>query len=218
MDIAALPCAFPGIASKLIGLTVFGGSPDAEQKLIARLRRAPNREWAESWLDLAKELIEVTGMDRDDERLVMSLPEGKFLPITINRRYVLTAFRIEKGHHTKRYLQPLDSNPPDRAVMELILPSAFSARIDQLPHVIRHNSFDPGFSGETKDNTPLFISFSMSSEFDISPDVREAWHEAAIIERKHQRASKFRKYHEPVVYRVVVDVSYRRRILNAAFA
>lgn len=96
-----LPCAFSGVHSKLQRIDPVGGSPDAEERLIARFRIAPDRQWVENWLDLANELIEVAGLKHDDSRLVMSLPQGKFLPITINRRYVLTAFRLDEGHHEK---------------------------------------------------------------------------------------------------------------------
>jgi len=213
----ALSCIFPGVSSTLCRLGADGGTLGAEERLINRLRLAPDRRWAESWLDLAKELLEVTGLTNDDERLVMSLPQGRFLPITINRRYVLTAFRIDEGQHEKRWLIPDYTDPPGYAVVELILPGSMKNRIDGLHGVIRHSMFDAGFSAETADNVPRFVSFSMPSEFTFPPEVLEAWQEAAIAECDHQRTSNFRKYHEPVVYRAATDLDYRRRLLDRAF-
>lgn len=217
-DTIPLPCTFPGVVAKLRQLDLVGGSADAEARLIARLRLAPDRQWAESWLDLAKELVEVAGLDADDARLVMSLPQGKFLPITINRRYVLTAFRIDEGQHEKRWLIPDYNDPPGHAVVELILPASMKDRIDELPGVIRHSSFDPGFAGETADNVPRFISFSAASKFNFAPEVLEGWQEAVLSECDHQRISNFRKYHEPVVYRAATDLDYRRLLLDRAFS
>lgn len=212
-----LPCAFPGVMSRLQPLDPIGGSPDAEQRLVARLRLAPNRRWAESWLDLANELIEATGLGNEDSRLVMSLPQGNFLPVTINRRYVLTAFRIEEGGHEKHYLIPDYANPPGHAVVELILPATMKGRIDNLPGAIRHSSFDPGYKGETGEHVPRFVSFSKPAEFDFPPDVLDGWREALAAERDHQRTSTYRKYHELVVYRAAIDLDYRRRLLDLAF-
>ncbi len=212
-----LPCAFPGITSQLRRLQSVCGSPDAEKRLVIRLRLAPDRQWAESWLDLAKELIEVAGLVEDDDRLVMSIPQGNFLPVTINRRYVLTAFRIDEGQHEKSWLMPDYTNPPGHAVVELILPSSLKDRIDYLPGAIRHSSFDPGFSGETADNVPRFVSFSMASKFNFDPKVLEGWQEAILDECKHQRLSNFRKYHEPAVYRAATDLEYRKRLLDRTF-
>jgi len=216
-ETAALPCTFPGVASQLRQSTSVSGSADAETRLIARLRLAPNRQWAESWLDLAKELIEVAELDADDPRLEMSLPQGKFLPITINRRYVLTAFRIDEGQHEKRWLIPDYIDPPGHAVVELILPASMKDRIDRLPGVIRHSSFDPGFAGETTENTPRFVSFSQAFNFDFAPEVLEGWQQAVLAECRHQRVSNFRKYHEPVVYRAATDFTYRHGLLDRTF-
>ena len=214
---SALPCAFPGVSSRLHQLDTVSGSDDAENSLIERLRQAPDRAWAESYLDLAKELVEITGLGNDDPRLVMSLRQGKTLPITINRRYVLTAFRLDEGQHEKRWLIPDYTNPPSHAVVELVLPASMKDEIDKLPGVIRHSSFDPGFSRETNDNVPRFVSFSVASRFTFSPEVIEGWQQTLLAERDHGRASPYRRFHEPIVYRAVMDLVFRRQVLDRAF-
>lgn len=215
---STLPCAFPDVLSHLHQLAAASGSEDAENELIERLRQAPDRAWAESYLDLAKELVEITGLSNDDPRLVMSLRQGNTLPITINRRYGLTAFRLDEGQHEKRWLVPDYTNPPGHAVVELILPGSMKEQIDGLPGVIRHSSFDPGFSGETSDNVPRFVSFSVRSRFTFGPEVLEGWQQVLLTERDHGRASPYRRFHEPTVFRAVMDPVFRRHILNRAFS
>lgn len=193
-----LPCSFPGVSSRLHPFGAVSGSENAENDLIERLRQAPDRKWAESYLDLAKELVEITGLGNDDPRLVMSLRQGKFLPVTINRRYVLAA-------------------PLGQAVVELILPASMKAQIEKLPGVIRHGSFAPGFSRETNDNVPRFVSFSMAPKFNFSPEVLEGWQQTLLAERDHGRASPSRRFHEPTVYRAVMDLAFRRHVLDRAF-
>ena len=129
----------------------------------------------------------------------------------------LTAFRIDEGQHEKRWLIPDYIDPPGHAVVELILPASMKDRIDRLPGVIRHSSFDPGFAGETTENTPRFVSFSQAFNFDFAPEVLEGWQQAVLAECRHQRVSNFRKYHEPVVYRAATDFTYRHGLLDRTF-
>jgi ribosome assembly protein YihI (activator of Der GTPase) len=60
-------------------------SEEAENQLIERLGElAPDRQWAENYLDLVQELVEVSGLSNDDPRLAMTLPEQKVeLPVNI---------------------------------------------------------------------------------------------------------------------------------------
>jgi len=50
-----------------------------------------SRQDLDQWLiDLVKELLDRTGLDNDDERLVMTIRKERLtLPVTINQRYVI---------------------------------------------------------------------------------------------------------------------------------
>jgi len=67
--------------------------------LVDRVRLFPSRMWADSYFDLMRELMEAMGVDKNDPRLVTSIPRSAgrwLLPVTINNRYVLagdTAFK-----------------------------------------------------------------------------------------------------------------------------
>jgi serine/threonine protein kinase len=182
---------------------VVSGKEDAETRLIERLRLAPDREWAESYLDLARQLVEVAGLGKDDPRLVMSIPQSGGLPITINSRYVLVAFRAV-------------AEQPGHAILELILPAAMKDRIDKLPGEVAY-AFSPSYAGETEDNAPLYVSFSVPSRFDFAPEVLKGWRQASLAECGHGQLSRFRRFHEPVVYDAVTDLQFRGRLLDRAF-
>ena len=102
----------------------------------------------------------------------MSLPQGELIPITVGKRYVLTAFDIK----------PDGPDQPGHAVVGLILPASMKDRIDKLSMVVGQGSFGAGFTGETESNVPRFVSFSVPSKFDFPPEVLEGWQQAAVAE------------------------------------
>ena len=62
---------------------------ESHKLLIEAIRLTSNREWINSYFDLAKELIEFTGLTNNDPRLVMSLRKDGRIPISINQRWIL---------------------------------------------------------------------------------------------------------------------------------
>lgn len=96
------------------------------------------------------------------------------------------------------------------ASVVLILPESIRHRLDTYPHSIAYE-FKP------KPAAPLLIRVSMPSVFTFDPDVLASWHEACITECGRKTKSNFRKFHEPIVYRAIMDSGYRRLILDRAF-
>jgi len=185
------------------GHMVYESSQQAHQRLVERVRIFPNREWINGYFELVKELIEFTGLANDDPRLVLSIPQDKILPVTINRRYVLATSRRR------------------RAAIGLIFGSDFS-RIPELEARAAHTGrFNP-FSGETEEDTPYFIWLkgTPNSLFDdeATDELKEEWREAVLFEVRHGRYSPFRKFHEPTVYEAAMNSEYRRRVLDEAFS
>jgi hypothetical protein len=189
-----------------------------EQQIAARFALAPSREWVDSFLDLANEMIAFTGLGADDARLAVTLPQGPFLPITINRRYVLCAMRLERGSHNKRYDAPDFKIPSDQASVELILPAATPEGVQQHEGRFRTSRFDPWAKGETETNVPLFLSFVRPAPIRFERAIRDVWREAVLAECDHGRTSPFRRFHQPALYRAITDAKYRRQLLDLAFA
>lgn len=186
--------------------TRLGGTSqdESESRLVKRFAKWPDRQWAESYLELVRELIQVSGLREEDPRLVMSVPRGKDLPITVNSRYVLGAFGP-------------DEENPGHGVLGLILPASLDEVARRLPGLIRGVPFGPKYEGETDANTPLFVTLGVASPFDLDSALLSGWREAVQAECQHGQRSTFRKFHEPIVYRAATDLEYRKQLLDRAF-
>jgi 5-methylcytosine-specific restriction protein A len=167
----------------------------AQAELISKLRYAPGRQWIETYFELARDLLAFTGLLDDDPRLVMSLRRGKIFPITINHRYVLAA--------------STRATPTIGFILE--------ATYSQLPEIrlkaLSTWSFDH-LRDERTFNTPYFLSFETVPEL---PDFREEWQQAVMIELERRKTSPYRKYHEPLLYDITVDLALRKAIFDEAF-
>jgi hypothetical protein len=176
---------------------------DGHQRLVERVSLAPDREWINGYFDLLKELLTFTGLKNDDPRLVLSIPKGKILPVTINRRYVLAA--SFSGIPVTGFI--------------------FGEQFRRIPELhskkARPWRFRP-FAGESEEETPYFIwlekkpSAILSEE--ITNELEDEWREAVLFEVNHGRTSSFRKFHEPVVYEAAVNLDYRAKVLEEAFS
>jgi len=173
-------------------------------KMLAKqIKLFHDREWINGYFDLLKHMIEFTGLKNDDARLVLSIPRYKILPVTINRRYVLaTSFRR-------------------MGAVRLIFSSQFS-RIPALKAKAAHTWRYKPYSGETEQEAPYFIwlkgaPYSIFAD-EITSELEDEWREAVLFELEHGKSSPFRKYHEAVVYEAAMNLTYRRELLDEAFA
>jgi len=185
---------------------------DKIELLIKRIKYAPSREWVNSYFELVKRVLTITGLESDNPRLVMSLSPnstGWHFPVTINNRYVV-ALRKEKR------------NEQTRLFVGLIF-AEFSKEIPQLQHnldVSTHWQFKnlPGEYSEP----PYFLRFDNFSELlywlETSEHVYQSWSEALFAEVKRAKSSPYRKSHEPLMYTMAVDVDFRAEILDMVFA
>jgi len=68
------------------------------QRLVEAIKLLPNKDWVNSYFDLANEMIEFTGLTNDDSRLSMSIKKSKKMAITINKRMVLMPYILLSAH------------------------------------------------------------------------------------------------------------------------
>jgi 5-methylcytosine-specific restriction protein A len=76
---------------------------DKIELLVKRIKYAPSREWVNSYFDLVKRVLDVTGLKNDNPRLVMSLSPnstGWHFPVTINNRYVVALRKKKENEQT----------------------------------------------------------------------------------------------------------------------
>lgn len=173
-----------------------------EGRFRGRIARAVSREWADAYLDLCADLLQTLEIEEDDARLVMSVPQGNVLPVTINQRYVLTAFH--RG----------------RSVIGMMLPPGVDVPPSLLPRMAKVRdhlgSFD-AWQGEEPEEVPSFGYFDVSHPRELLP-LRDDWLFAVLRETERPwRQSSYRRYHVPTFHRAAVDIVYRRPLLDQAF-
>lgn len=168
-----------------------------DQQLIERFEGAPSRHWVETYLDLAKLLIETTDLREDDPRLVTSMPKRKwFLPITINNRYVLAC--------RKDFVSIVIYGPE------------FEIMPDLQAKVAGYGYFNP-LPGENVTDPPFLLYFEDINFVLSSSNIVEGWLQAASNEVQRAKSSPYRKFHQPAVYKSIVDLDYRTSLLDEAF-
>lgn len=178
------------------GVTSSGSLPvdrDAHDDLVGVVETAPSREWANNFLDMAAELIEITGVTEDDDQLVMSIrTDQNSLPISLGNRYCLKGYLAEQK-------------------LMVILPHG-SAAVDEL----EEKACNTGqFSGG--EDPPHWYKLPAASADEIGMgEYHEDWKQALIAERERGHRRVRGDAHKPAVYRAATDSAYRQRLLDDA--
>jgi hypothetical protein len=166
---------------------------ESHDDLVKVVKAGPSGEWANRFLDVAADLIDITGVTRDDDQLVMSIrTDQKALPVTIGMRYCW------KGYFADR-------------MIGAIFPDG-SRAVDELRERARYVG---QFNGE--EHPPHYYKLDATSADDfIFPEYRKDWEQAVKAERERGHRRHQGDSHEPAVYRAATDPSYRRQVLNDA--
>ncbi len=172
--------------------------PENHERLVETVSRAPNRRWIESYFELAEALLSETNLRSDDPRLVMSLPRKGTLPVTVNNRYVLVAFR--GGESSTEFILPANQGGVHKYVNQAARDGRFNAIYD-----------------EDESDRPWFVRFEGDPRDAVDDEFRRLWLTAVKTEMKRIDKSPYRRYHEPVVYRAAEDSEYREQVFNEAF-
>ena len=171
---------------------------DTHTQLVSQLERAPSKEWAEAYFNLAEALIDATNLSNDDPRLVMSLPRKGTLPITINNRYVLVGLR--GGENRTEFIFPANRTGVEQYRKRADRAGRFRAIYDEPEH-----------------RRPWFLAFDDQPDRAVDLVFAHLWLTAVERELQRAEASPYRRYHEPVLYRAATDRGYRERVLREAF-
>lgn len=185
------------------GIVLEPSPSESNRRLLARrLRLFGNREQAEAFLDLAQELLDYLDLEGDDPRLVTSLPSADRLAVTVNYRYVLAAMFDD---HDLAFIFEASARSRRTVATRARAPRG---RFDRL-------------SREGRSGPPYFFRFPITGPTPIQSllSAREKldWKTSARAEIGRAKASRHRAYHRPVFFRAIVDLSFRRRILDQAY-
>lgn len=185
---------------------------DKMELLVKRIKYAPSREWVNSYFELVKRVLKITGLDNDNPRLVMSLSPnstGWHFPVTINNRYVVALRKEKEDEQTRLFVG--------------LIFTEFSKEIPQLQNNLDLSKYwqFKNLHGEYSE-PPYFLRFGNFSELlywlETSKHVYQSWSEALLAEVKRAKSSPYRKSHEPLMYKMAVDVNFRAEILDMVFA
>ncbi len=168
---------------------------ESHKRLIECIKLTLNRNWINDYLDLAKELIEFTGLAGDDPRLVMSITKSEKIPITINQRYVLM--------------------PYYNGNIGLIMPLEYDSQNYDKDRVVFE---DKDYFFTNKIRNARWLEFERKNKVEFSERIKKYWKQAILVELEHGKKSGFKKFHEPVVYEAVMNLSYRNKLLDEAFS
>lgn len=141
-------------------------------------------------------------VQRDDGRLVMSVPKDGVLPITINQRYVLSAL-----HH-------------GRQVVGLMLPKGIripTARRATMPNGGNHVWSFKTWRDEASEEVPDFGYFEVVDPHALLA-LRDDWLFAVMRETERAwKLSGYRRFHVHAFHQAVVDKGYRNHLLDSVF-
>lgn len=177
-------------------------STKSDDDLVKRVGRAPDFDWAVSFLELAEAVLSTLStaeVPEDDPRLVTSMAQGDRFGVAVNNRYVLGAFF------------------DDPVSIGFILPDG----VNDLDALIERSSgyyrFKP-LSWEDADTiTPHWIEFTTRPGEMLTKKLRRDWLSASLREIDRASGSPYQSSHDSRVYRLMMDDRYQRRILSSAF-
>lgn len=172
--------------------------PENHKKLVETASRAPDRQWIESYFELVEALISETGLRSDDPRLVMSLPRNGTIPVTVNNRYVLVAFR--GGNSSTEFILPSNQGGVHKYVRRAARDVRFKSIYD-----------------EDESDRPWLLRYDRDPQEAVDDEFRRFWLTAVKTELRRISKSPYRRYHEPVVYRAAEDAEYREQVFDEAF-
>lgn len=185
---------------------------ELQERFAQKIKFAPSREWVNSYFDLVKQVLDITGLKNDDPRLTMSLSPNKtswHFPVSINFRYVIA-------------MQKRKIDGQDKYFVGLI----FASYCRDIPELSRDRRIKESWKfsnlrGEFSE-TPYFLRFDnlyeAASLIASSEQVKQCWHDALIAEVNRAKSSTFRKFHQPKVYNLVTDKNFRAEILDMAYS
>lgn len=177
------------------GRSKVGRPCPGNSRLPERLAHAISRAWIDGYLDLCSDLLRSLPIEESDKRLVMAIPKEHRLPITINQRYVLSAFL--RGKQVIGLMLPPEVKIPASLESKIIHSGRFKAWADETPKMV-----------------PRFDYFKIDDPKELKI-LREAWLRAVAQESKRAwKCSSYRDFHASEFHRVVVDLDYRRQILD----
>lgn len=175
------------------------------ERLLERLGLFSSKAWLNDYFDLVQDLLEYTGLDGNDPRLVISLPIGQRvrLPVIINSRLVLAAFSPDDFKSEGRTREGLGF--------------IFRKSPEDPPEIASRNDYWSFSRGRREEEPPFLLDFEKLGNIPRPVYFLNQWKKIASEEKQHASKSVYRRFHSDIVYRMTVDLPYRHKMLDEAF-
>ncbi len=167
--------------------------------LIEIIKQAPNKQWIEEYLDLVKELLDFTGLTENDPRLSVSSTKDYGIGVNVNSRHTLT------------------SRGQGKPWAGFIFGSDFDHLAALRDRATYSHQFKP-HHGEVAGKTPYILRFEGAPKIVLNVHEQKAWREAVLVELKRRKSTPYKRFHNPLAYKAVVDLEYRALVLEEAFS
>jgi hypothetical protein len=153
----------------------------------------------DDFFDLLSELLSSVELQEEDPRLVISVVRGDRIAVSMNSRYVLTAY-------------------PEESALGFIIRRG-SKHTDELLEAADETYEFNALQGENADETPYWVKFvaNDSPATILGEAISDHWIRASEIEFNRWSASPHKRFHEPLAQQAVADKEYRTQVLEDAF-
>ncbi|MFJ1490656.1 phospholipase D-like domain-containing protein [Capnocytophaga canis] len=173
--------------------TFFKTDKDYQSELIKAIKKiGKDKIWLNRFFDLIKELLTDLEIEEQSPKITMSVTKDFRMPISIGQRYVIWA----KSQRNK---------------VGLILPLEFRDLISGYPAAEIDEDY---FYNKKKNKEALWVNFGNDVIFYDDHFLFEQWKKAAKVELDRTNYSGYRRAHNPLYYRLVMDLEYRKKILD----
>jgi hypothetical protein len=173
--------------------TFFKTDRDIEQELIKALRKTgKDIKWINKYFDMVKDMLTEFQIDENSPKIAMSVTKGSRIAISIGQRYVIH---------------------PMADVIGFILPLEFNDIISDYSNL----TGTAYFQNKKGEKEAFWGEFDGDIIFSDDAFLLENWKNAIKAELNRTTTSSYRKYHNPFYYKAVMDLNYRKAILNSVY-
>jgi hypothetical protein len=165
-----------------------------EEYLINFLKHWNNQSFTEYFFDLAQYVIEKYNIKENDERLCITFREEKYkIPITIGQRYILAPYWLTES-------------------IGLIMPLNYNKKNANLDGFYKEE-----FYKLKQKDSACWVYYKKEKKIEFNETTLMEWENAIKNELLRSKRSSYRKYHQVILYKFIVEKDFRIKIMREIY-
>jgi hypothetical protein len=165
-----------------------------EGYLMNFLKHWNNKSFTEYFFDLAEYIIEKYNIKENDERLCITFREDQYkIPITIGQRYILVPYWLT---NSIGLIMPLKYNKENASIDGFYKEEIYKTR--------------------QKDNA-CWVHYRKENGIRFNATTIRDWENATENELSRSKRSSYRKYHQDILYKFIMEKNYRMKIMEEIY-